>query len=231
QILGSRAMPRSHDTLMKLFEQKTVVDLSTIREALGGVTAMTAFRHLRRVPYRRSYNHNGGYYCLYDPSRCDRMGLWNIGDIHFSKDGSLKATVRRMVCESEVGATHRELADWLRIRVHNTLLSLVHDQEVSREQVEAIYVYLHPEAMVRTEQLARRRELVERRRLAAAGPGEDLDDAVVIQVLLALVRHPGSGPAQVVRLLHGHAPPITAQQVHAVFTRYDLGEKGGPRIS
>jgi hypothetical protein len=57
-------MPRCPDVLLKLFAQKRVVDLPAIQEALGGVTPMTAFRHLRRVPYRRSYNHNGRYYCL-----------------------------------------------------------------------------------------------------------------------------------------------------------------------
>lgn len=221
-------MPQPPDVLLKLFAQKAVVDLPAIQDALGGVSAMTAFRHLRRVPYRRSYNHNGGYYCLYEPSRCDRLGLWSVGDVHFSKDGSLKATVRRMVHEGVAGATHREMADWLRVRVHNTLLNLVRDQEVSREQVEAVYVYLHPEAAVRAEQLARRREQVDARAAGGGPSGASLDDAVVIQVLLTLVRHPGSGPAQVVRRLRGHAPPITSQQVHAVFTRFDLGEKGGP---
>ena len=222
-------MPRSPDTLHKLFAQKTVVDLPAIREALGGVSAMTAFRHLKRVPYRRSYNHNGSYYCLYDPSRCDKLGLWGIGDVHFSKDGSLVATVRRLVHEAPAGATQRELADWLRVRVHNTLLSLVHRQEVTREQVEAVYVYLHPEATLRDEQLERRRELMAARRPGSAGPGEDaVEDAVVIQVLLTLVRHPGSGPAQVARRLRGHVPPITLAQVRAVCTRFDLGEKGGP---
>jgi len=222
-------MPRSPDVLLKLFAQKPVVDLPAIQEALGGVTPMTAFRHLRRVPYRRSYNHNGSYYCLYEPSRCDRLGLWSVGDVHFSKDGSLKATVRRMVHEAAAGATHRELADWLRVRVHNTLLNLVRDDEVSREQVEAVYVYLHPEAAVREEQLARRREQVDARQMESGGADEaGLDDGVVIQVLLMLVRHPGSEPAQIVRRLRGHAPPITSQQVHAVFTRFDLGKKGGP---
>lgn len=194
-------MPRSPDVLLKLFAQKTVVDLPAIREALGGVSAMTAFR----------------------------LGLWCFGDVHFSRDGSLKATTRRLVHEAPAGATHRELADWLRVRVHNTLLDLVRDKEVSREQVEAVYVYLHCDAAIRQEQLARRREAVAARSPgAAAADGEDLpDDAVVIQVLLALVRHPGSGPPQIVRRLRGHAPPITSQQVHAVFTRYDLGEKGG----
>ena len=222
-------MLRTDDVLLKLFAQNTVVDLRTIQEALGGVTAMTAFRHLRRVPYRRSYNHNGGYYCLYEPSRCDRLGLWSVGDVHFSRDGSLKATVRRLVHESAAGATHRELADWLRVRVHNTLLSLVRGGEVSREQVEAVYEYLHREAAIREEQLVRRREQVGTREPDVDVVGDTrLDDAVVIRVLLTLIRHPGSGPTQVVRRLRGHSPPISSQQVHAVFTRYDLGEKGGP---
>jgi len=134
-----------------------------------------------------------------------------------------------MVHEAAAGATHRELADWLRVRVHNTLLNLVRDEEVSREQVEAVYVYLHPEAAVREEQLARRREQVDARQRESGGAGEaGLDDSVAIQVLLALVRHPGSGPAQIVRRLRGHAPPITSEQVNAVFARFDLGEKRGP---
>jgi len=221
-------MPRSVDALLKLFAQKTAVALPTIQEVLGGVSAMTAFRHLRKVPYRRSYNHNGSYYCLYEPSRCDRLGLWSIGDIQFSKDGSLKATVRRLVQEAPAGATHRELADWLRVRVHNTLLNLVRSQEVTREQVEAIYVYLHHDSSIREEQLVRRREAIGTHPYDAGDAGEALDDDVVIQVLLTLIRHPGSGPTQVVRRLQGHAPPISSQQVHAVFTRYELGEKGGP---
>ena len=221
-------MTRSPDRLLRLLGQKTVVDLPAIQEALGGVTPMTAFRHLRRIPYRRSYDHNGRYYCLYEHSRCDRLGLWSIGDVHFSKDGSLKATVRRMVHEAPDGATHRELADWLRVRVLNTLLTLVRGEEVSREQVEAVYVYLHPDATVREEQLVRRRERIEAQRLDGGVAYEDgLDDAVVIQVLLMLVRHPGSSPAEVVRRLWGHAPPITSQQVHAVFARFDLKKKGG----
>jgi hypothetical protein len=53
-------------------------------------------------------------------------------------------------------------------------------------------------------------------------------DAVVIEILLTLIRHPGSGPSEVARRLRRRSPPITSQQVYAVFTRYELGEKGGP---
>ena len=220
-------MARSPEILLQLFVKKTVVDLPTIQEALGGVSPMTAFRCLKQVPYRRSYDHNGRYYSRHDPSRYDGLGLWSFGGVHFSNDGSLKDTVRRLVRESAAGATHRELSDKLRVRVHNALLNLVQGREVTREQVEAVYVYLHPEASVREEQIARRREDMKARE---SGDGEATafpDDAVVIQVLLTLLRHPGSQPAEITRRLRGHAPPITSDQVQDVFTRFDLGEKGG----
>jgi hypothetical protein len=59
----------------------------------------------------------------------------------------------------------------------------------------------------------------------------ELTDAIVIEVLLVLIRHPGSQLAEVVRRLRGHSPPIRAEHVRVVFDRYDLehlGEKGGP---
>jgi len=202
--------------------------VEVIEEGLGGVSAMTAFRYLRMVPYRRSYNHNGAYYCLHEPSRYDRQGLWSFKGIHFSVDGSLKKTVRRLVEEAPAGATQRELADWLRVRVQNTLLGLVRGDEIDRELVEAVYLYLHVDADVREEQLTRRREQMEARR-SLATDGIDLlaDPAVIIQVLLTLIRHPGSRPEDVARRLRGHTPPIRSREVHAVFDRYALGEKGG----
>ena len=212
--------------MLDLFAAKKVVDLPTIRSALGDVSHMTAFRHLRRVPYRRSYNQNGRYYALHDPARYDRFGLWTWRDVHFSLDGSLRKTVCRLVHEAEAGATHRELQDRLAVRVHNTLLDLLGHGEVDRERLAEVYVYLHTDAAVRQEQIRRRQEWITAQQ--AAVTDNDVNDAVVIQVLLTLVRHPGVKPADVVRHLHGLAPPVTFPQVQAVFTRYDLGKKGGP---
>jgi hypothetical protein len=50
------AHTRSRDTLVRLLKSETVIDLARIEQALGGVSTMTAFRYLRQVPYRRSYN-------------------------------------------------------------------------------------------------------------------------------------------------------------------------------
>lgn len=216
------------DHLRRLFQEHTVVDLPTIRAALGGVCAMTAFRHLRHMPYRRSYNCNGRFYALHEPSRYDRFGLWSGGDgVHFSIHGSLRKTVRRLIEEADAGATHQELQQLLHVRVHNTLLDLLRHGEVARDRRWRVYVYCHVATDVRSAQLAQRRERIDKGRVSA---GEVVDDAVVIEVLLTLLRHRGAGPAEVVRHLRGRSPPIWIEQVRAVFARYALdriGEKGG----
>jgi hypothetical protein len=222
------AQSRSAETLRDLFASETVVDLPRIQAALGGASSMTAFRYLRQISYRRSYNHNGRYYCLHEPSRYDRLGLWSVGDVHFSVDGSLAKTVRRLVHEMEAGATHRELQERVGVRVHNTLLTLLRRGEVERERLAQLYVYLHPDAEIREEQIQRRAALLD------AGKTVRIEtavlDEIVIQVLLTLLHHPGAKAAEVLRYLRGHSPPVAMEQVEAVFARYDLasiGKKGG----
>ena len=220
--------PRSAETLRDLLAAETVVDLPRIQAALGGASSMTAFRYLRQVPYRCSYNHNGRYYCLHAPSRCDRLGLWSVGDVHFSVDGSLAKTVRRLVYEMDAGATHRELRERLRVRVHNTLLKLLRRGEIERERLAQLYVYLHRDADIREVQMQRRGALLDVGKTVRIETG--VPNEIVIQVLLTLLHHRGAKAAQVVRYLRGHSPPVSMEQVEAVFARYDLesiGKKGG----
>lgn len=220
------ALPR--ERLVQLFTAQPVVDLPTIQSTLGGVSPMTAFRHLKRLGYRCSYNHKGRYYARHELARYDHFGLWSVGDIHFSIDGNLRKTVRRLVEQAPAGATHQELQTRLRVRVHNTLLDLFRKNEVERERLKEFYVYLHAEASLRTAQLQCRHERVARAQSVALE--RQVTDQVVIDVLLVLLRHRGADRAEVVRRLRGHSPPISMEQVGLVFARYDLddlGEKGG----
>ena len=217
---------RSVETLRNLFVSESVVDLPRIRSALDDASAMTAYRYLKQLPYRRSYNNNGRYYCLYEPARHDRFGLWSVGDIHFSVDSSLGHTVQRLVDEAQAGATHRELQDRLRVRVHNTLLALLRQGEIERERLGALYVYLHRDADVRHKQIQRRQALISAQ---DAQRQVLLTDAAIIAVLLTLLHHPEAKAADVVRYLQGHSPPIPMVQVDAVFARYDLASIGKKR--
>lgn len=222
------AHPLPSDRLVQLFTAHPVVELPTIREALGGVSSMTAFRHLKRLGYRCSYNHKGRYYARHELARYDRFGLWSVGEIHFSVDGSLRKTVRRLAEQASAGATHQELQARLCVRVHNTLLDLFRNEEVARERLQQLYVYLHADPSLRAVQLQHRHERVSRAQSAALE--RQITDQIIIEVLLVLLRYPGADRAEVVRHLRGHSPPIAIEQVGVVFARYDLenlGKKGG----
>ena len=216
---------RSPQMLVRLLESREVVELKDLRTALGGASDATVFRHLKRISYHSSYNHNGRYYALHDPAKYDRWGLHSVGDIHFSVDGTLKATVVRLVCDSEAGCTQKELQDLLRVRVQFFLLAAVRAKVITRERIDRLYVYLHREGAIREAQLCRRRE-----RIVEVGQEEEVDEEVTIRVLLVLLRYPGSQAGDVARRLKGRSPPLTRAQVENVFARYGLGEKGGPRI-
>jgi hypothetical protein len=214
---------RSREQLQELFRANTVVQLGEIQTALDDASRATAFRYLKQVPYRSSYNHNGRYYTRHDPAQYDRFGLFSHQGILFSRDGSLSATVVRAVQEAEAGLTQRELRERLRVRVQVVLAETMRRGMIDRERVERWFVYTHADPNIREAQLQNRRASI----VAAVA---EISDVVIIQILLTLLRHPGSDAADVMRHLHGHSPPIAMEQVRAVFDRYDLdnlGEKGG----
>ena len=217
---------RSPQMLMELLKSKPVVEFSELQAALAGASRSTTFRYLEQVPYRSSFNHNGRFYMLHDPGRYDRWGLCSVGDVHFSVDGTLKATVVRLVRESEAGCTQTELQDLVRARVQLFLLDAVREGSIDRERIERLYLYLHTDPEVRQEQLRRRLEQI----AGAAATEVTIADEVIIRVLLVLLRYPGAEPADVVRHLGGRAPPVSRAEIDAVFASYNLGEEGGPRI-
>jgi hypothetical protein len=223
---------RSPQVLVELLNTKIVVALDDIRASLDDASRATAFRYLVQIPYRRSYNHNARYYTLHEPKKYDRYGLWSYKEIHFSRDGALNRTVQRLVTESQAGWTQAELQQLLRVRVQSLLRLAVQEGHIERQKISGLYIYFHADRQVQTVQMQFRKERIESEQIVASDTNLESipNDAIAIQVLLTLIRHPGSNPGQVVRRLRGHSPPIKLQQVTAIFTRYNLGEKGGCTI-
>jgi len=136
-----------------------------------------------------------------------------------------------MVCEAPAGLTHRQLADRLKVRVHNTLLDLTRADALAREPLGEVFLYVACDPLRRADQLQRRHQELSPALPAVSSQPVQVSQETVIAVLLALLRAPGSSAVQVARQLRGHAPPISPEAVQAVFARYDLealGEKGGP---
>ena len=144
---------RSCEAITELLASTDVVQFKDIQTALDHASRATAFRYLKRVPYQRSYNYNGRYYTRKDSARYDRHGLFSCGDIHFSRDGSVSETLKRLVRESISGLTARELQALLQVRVQVFLLDAVRHNAVTREKIGGLYIYLHTDSAVRESQL------------------------------------------------------------------------------
>jgi hypothetical protein len=207
--------------LLTAFRSRPVLTLPEIQKVLGGVSAPTARRRLRVVPYRSSYSHNSRYYTFFEESKFDRWGLWSHEGIRVSREGSLTATVRRLVIESKDGWTRRELREILGVPVQTVLNTLRERGEIKRQRVGPAFVYVSAEHA--ESQIARREE-----RLAAVQRRSEAPLEVVVAVLLVVIQHPKSTTVDVVRRLKGHSPAIHIQDVEEVFDRYDIGEKKTP---
>src|ERR1700756_3478020 len=99
--------------LNRLFQRKRILNLKELFAALKTCSRTTVFRRLSSVGYQASCSHAGRYYTLSTIPEYDSNGLWRHNDVLFSRDGTLKATVRRLVAESVAGLFHRELESCL----------------------------------------------------------------------------------------------------------------------
>ena len=171
----------------------------------------------------RSYNHNGRFYTHADPARLDEYGLLSIGSVRFSRDRSLSATVTRLVREADAGWTHKELHSLLHVPSHACLRSAVQRGKLQRVRTHGVFLYLsNDDSVARRQRQARQHHSL---------PAGKLNPAMVIEVLLALLRHPVSSAAQLARHLRGHSPPIRLSHITAVWQRFDLDKvvnKRGP---
>ncbi|MBF0548112.1 MAG: hypothetical protein HQM08_26985 [Candidatus Riflebacteria bacterium] len=149
------------NALRKLIRMKLVVDLNELYSALGTRSRMTVFRRLKMAGYRTSFTHAGRFYTLLDIPAFDEQGLWFHRDAGFSLAGNLKESVALLVERSTNGRTHAELQHLLRIRVHNTLLDLVHEKRIVREHFGKICLYVSSDAICAAAQITQRRELAE----------------------------------------------------------------------
>jgi hypothetical protein len=148
----------SLDALRSLFQKQKIATLAELKEAVRTPAAMTVFRRLKALGYQTSYSHRGKYYTLTDIPEYDDQGLWSYRAVHFSRDGSLLATVQRFVEEAGVGFTAGELRDFLQVDVKQALLHLYRDKRIGREQIGGRYVYLSQDSGVQLNQKLAREE-------------------------------------------------------------------------
>ena len=146
------------EKLRALLEAESIATMPQMKNALGTSVDMTVFRKLRALGYHASYSHRGKYYTLNQIAQFDERGLWSLGEIHFSRYGTLRNTAHRFVTDSIAGYTAGELRQELLVRVKGTLLDLVREKQLERQTVEGEYVYVSAMPVVGQRQIMARQD-------------------------------------------------------------------------
>jgi len=209
--------------LAALFRSTPVVPMFEIERAVRDRSRRSLFRDLSSLGYLSSYSHTGRYYTLASLPDFDADGLWRYQGIGFSRDGTLKATVKRLAATSDAGRTQHELQLRLGVRVHNPLLDLVEAKQLEREPVQSEYVYVAAERARAIAQLARRRALGS----APAAPGPTTP-ALEVEVLLEVIhgaRVPPPNAATIAARLEARGIHARVPEVAAVLVRHGLTGK------
>jgi hypothetical protein len=215
----------SSAALRRLFKKKPVADLTVLRRALKTDSRMTVFRHLKQMGYRSSYTHAGRYYTLVEIPQFDDYGLWLHQGVGFSKAGTLKDTVAKLVEEADAGRSPSELEQLLCVRVRNTLVTLTREAKIGRELVRKVYVYVSAAPKRAARQLSERRE-----QLAEEKEVVPLNSATIIEILVEAIQIGPTrvAPQEVANRLTSRGVAVSTQQVQLTFVRYGLDpEKKG----
>lgn len=128
--------------LFALFNERKVLTLPAIKQAVHTNSTMTIYRKLSKLGYQTSYSHSGKYYTLPDIADYDQHGLWEFNGIYFSAYGKLAPTIEQVVNFSPAGYFAAELTELLHVFVYNELQKIARRGKLRREQLGGEFLYL-----------------------------------------------------------------------------------------
>jgi hypothetical protein len=147
------------DHLRKFLRSKKIATLPELKQALGTTVDTTVFRKLKELSYRSSYSHRGRYYTLAEIPQFDLHGLWAFQSVWFSRWGNLVSTVETLVNGAPQGYFANELQQILKVEVKDTLLQLVEQHRIARQQITGLFLYCSQDPAVRRRQVLARQAL------------------------------------------------------------------------
>ena len=186
-------------TLRTAFASQPTMCLPQIMQTLA-CSRRTAIRTLNALGYLSSYSHTGRFYSLLSVAQFDALGLWHNRDIHFSRWGTLKNTVRELVEQSPAGYNQRELQQLTQVRCFNASLDLTTHGQVHRQCLGPSRgrFYFSAQEHPRTGQVAERECRLQRQAPSASTrefPPPPIDPSQALAMVVELVKSPQVTPA------------------------------------
>lgn len=145
------------NALVEVLQHRTIATLPELCAAMGNCSPSTLFRKLKEIDYLASYSHRGKYYALRACANFDAHGLWSHNGIYFSRYGTLKTTIKKLVELSPSGYRSAELDALLGVRTINPLAKFVRDGQLARTRFKKQTIYCTKDSEDQRRQLLRRK--------------------------------------------------------------------------
>ena len=129
------------ELLLTCLNNKKIMTIGELKSTLRTQYRMTVFRKLSVLGYISSYSHSGKYYSLKRIARYNKYGIWLYKSALFSKNGTLKKTIKFLIDCSTQGYTASELNSIVKVKVEDALLELITTKIISRKKISGIYIY------------------------------------------------------------------------------------------
>ncbi|HZL51962.1 MAG TPA: hypothetical protein VFC37_13545 [Terracidiphilus sp.] len=209
--------------VLDAFRRRKVLTKRELLEQTG-CSSMTAWRLLRQHGYHTSYNGNARHYTLVGVPQFDEHGLWADHDVRFSRWGSLIETIVALVEHSSAGLTARQLQELLHIENLKPILTrLMQRKSLTRERINASFVYFAPHRTARSWQHQQRQAQLQQAATHCALPA--LND--IVGLLVEIIRRPDKAPRQWARRLAQKGIRLGTRDIQAVLTHYGIDVKKG----
>ncbi len=200
------------------FNEKNTMTLQELSRLLN-VSSRTIQRMTRPWNTIRSYDHNGRYFSLYKLAKFNSYGIWELGNIHFSKFGNLKNTLVSIISNSGQGMDASQIREVLGVDTRSFLFQYKDVSGVKREKLGGHYVYFSSEHDQFLEQLSKRKQnLEDLEQPPLSGP-----DA--ISVLVETIKHPIFTVEELSKHLHKLGTRIKQEAIQDFFEFYGIEKK------
>ncbi len=206
------------DALQQAFKKDRVLDMQALQIAIGSSAPATIHRYLKQIDYFTSYTHNGKYYTIPDIAQFDENGFWYYGDIGFSVRGTLIDTLAYVIKISKSGQTNSELEKYFRMRIQESLRTLLKSNKIARKKIDNHNLYVNPDPSKGQQQIEKRQKVGNRKKLPLW---------IVAEILMACVHTLSISPdiEHVMKYLKKRGSSITREQVEQAFEEENLEKK------
>ncbi len=159
------------------------------------ISVRTVQRKFQSLEIIKSYDNNSRYFALRTTAQFNSFGIWEHGNVHFSKYGNLKKTFIAVIQCSEGGMNGSQIGKVLGLLPRSFLSHYKNLEEIRREEIQGKYIYFSAENQIYEQQLLRRRQLSE----IVTNP-EKMLPTIAITLLVETIKHPDYDLEQ----LHNH---------------------------